>query len=562
MTQPQIQLVTAARSGDVKSFEELYVIYHGKIYALARMILKNEANAEDVLQDTFITAWRKLNTLKEPATFSVWLQIIAKNLCNDQLRKKNIAILLDSEKDIENFDDEETEELLPAIYTERADLKERLGRIIDRLSDVQRQSIVLYYYNGLDVGEISEVMECGINTVKTRLYLARKTIRSEIEEQERKSGERFFGIMGIPTLPFGRLMVSQMEAMSISQGAAGATLGAITDSIAKTTGEAVKTMPKAAKAIIAVAAVAIVGIGAFVAVRMLGGNSGAPETTAISETSEAATVENHAGDPDITHPGFTPYDLSATLLEPDGNFATPGSVRLAFKVDGLEEQPLLHAMILRVEKKIGEGEWYSDHLHPCSQFVEENKVAQDTWFVDDTWRSETPWSEELTVMYRAYIYWDDLEAGRLGFRGGYSEPAYIAAKAPRVMTHLTPQELTVELDAEYYPNDAGSVIATFKIDGLQERYPGSSVEFCFEHRLDGEDWNHFYSHYLADVLRYEIEPGTYRVPLHWTRELDWDAIDAISYRAYVQFLRTGDGGITGNTNESNVFTLEMEGDPS
>jgi len=377
MTHSQIQLVTAAQSGGVKSFEELYGIYYGKIYALARMILKNEANAEDVLQDTFITAWRKLGSLKEPATFSVWLQVIAKNLCNDQLRKKNIAILLDAEKDIEHFEEDDAEELLPAIYTERADLKERLGRIIERLSDVQRQAIVLYYYSGLSVEEISEVMECGVSTVKTRLYLARKTIRSEIEEEERKRGERFFGIIGIPMLPFGRLVVSQMEAMSISQGAAAASLGAITGSISKTAGKAAKTMSKATKAIIAIAAVAVMGIGAFVAVRLLSGNTETPEPTA--STSEVTTAENNADAPDITHPEFAPYDLNAILLEPDGSFITPGSVRLTFKVDGLEEQPLLHAMILRVEKKVDDGEWHSDHLKPKDQLTiinYSNHVAQ------------------------------------------------------------------------------------------------------------------------------------------------------------------------------------------
>ena len=158
MTEQQIKLGTAAQNGDVKSFEELYVIYNGKIYALAKMILKNPNDAEDILQETFISAWRKLATLDSPQTFSVWLQIIARNLCVDQLKRKNIAILLDAEKEIENFDDEESDALIPAVYAERADLKERLGRIIDGLSDVQRQVIVLYYFNELTVSEIAAVM--------------------------------------------------------------------------------------------------------------------------------------------------------------------------------------------------------------------------------------------------------------------------------------------------------------------------------------------------------------------------------------------------------------------
>ena len=452
MTQQQVQLVTAAQNGDQKSFEALYGIYYGKIYALARMILKNESNAEDVLQDTFITAWRKLGTLKTPETFSVWLQIIAKNLCNDQLRKKNIAILLDADRDIEDFDAEDTEELLPAIYTERADLKERLGRIIERLSDVQRQAIVLYYYSGLSVEEISDVMECGVNTVKTRLYLARRTIRAEIEEEERKSGERFFGIIGVPMLPFGRLIAAQMESLVPS-----ASFGTIANSIAKTTGKAVKTVSKATKAIIAIAAVAVVGVAAFIAIKAIGGKPESP-TNPVA-TSEATTVTNPpAREPEVSNPELTPYDMTAELLEPDGNFITPGSVRLTFSVTGLEEQPLLDAMTIQVERKIGGSEWEAGSLHQCPQMIEESKIAEGVYAVIDTWGGETPWSEDLLVSYRLALCWDDLDAGVLGLRSGYSnlitlgKPGHIsldkAVYAPGETIRVETSGITEQMAAE------------------------------------------------------------------------------------------------------------------
>ena len=239
MTEQQVQLVVAAQGGDVRSFEELFAIYHDKVFALVRMILRNTGDAEDILQETFITAWRKLGDLATPQTFSVWIQVIAKNLCNMQLRKKNIAILLDADNDIENFDVEDSDDLLPSVYSERADLKERLGRIIDGLSEVQRQAIVFYYFNELTVEEISAIMECSVNTVKTRLFLARKAIRSEIEEQEEKSGEKFYGVVGIPLLPFGKLLHSHMESISLGQSAVDASLSAITNSITNYYGTAV-----------------------------------------------------------------------------------------------------------------------------------------------------------------------------------------------------------------------------------------------------------------------------------------------------------------------------------
>ena len=320
MNEQQIGLVVAAQNGDVKSFEQLYTIYYDKVYGFARMILKNETDAEDVLQEAFVTAWRKLNTLETPATFSVWIQIIAKNLCNMQLRRKNIAILLDAEQDIADFDTEESEEMLPAVYAEREDLRERLGSIIDNLSDVQRQTVTLYYFNELSVDEIAEIMECSSGTVKSRLFLARNTIKTEVEEQERKNGQKFYGVAGLPMLPLGKLIQSHMESMSISQSAAAASLSAVTESIinaggtgvssagaAKGTAAAAKKMSLAAKIVLGITSTTVVGIVAvLVVIFASGGHNMNPPgnsdpvpgvSSAISsETTSELSVSSEPGD--------------------------------------------------------------------------------------------------------------------------------------------------------------------------------------------------------------------------------------------------------------------------
>jgi hypothetical protein len=125
-------------------------------------------------------------------------------------------------------------------------------------------------------------------------------------------------------------------------------------------------------------------------------------------------------DPEVSNPELTPYDMTAELLEPDGNFITPGSVQLTFSVTGLEEQPLFSAMTIQVQRKIGEGEWEAGSLHQCPQMIEESKIAEGIYTVADTWGGETPWSEDLLVSYRLALCWDDLDAGVLGLRSGYS----------------------------------------------------------------------------------------------------------------------------------------------
>jgi len=209
------------------------------------------------------------------------------------------VILLDDEQDMEDFDTEETEgELLPAVYAERTDLRERLGAIIESLSDVQRRAIVLYYFNELSVDEISEIMECSPGTVKSRLFLARKAIKAEIEEQEHKSGQKFYGVAGVPTLPFGELVRSHMESFSIGRSMANSSLDAIKNSISRASAESeaaakaetqqtvINTAREGAKmgkssavsgkiiAIIAIAAVAAVLVVVLVIVPYIGGQAG------------------------------------------------------------------------------------------------------------------------------------------------------------------------------------------------------------------------------------------------------------------------------------------------
>ena len=230
-----ITLVRSAQGGDSASFAELYNLYYQKVFAFIRTIVRNSADAEDILQLTFLNAWRNLDQLSDPAAFNTWIQVIARNLSTSHLRKKNFVLLLDAEKDDAPADIEDTELLLPEVYAEQEDLSRRLRKIIDSLSDVQRQTVMLFYFDQLSVEEIAQVMECSTGTVKSRLFLARKrkTIRTEIEEQERKSGQKFYGIAGIPMLGLSEIFARQAEAFSLPSSTAGSILERISSTIAQ-----------------------------------------------------------------------------------------------------------------------------------------------------------------------------------------------------------------------------------------------------------------------------------------------------------------------------------------
>ena len=87
--------------------------------------------------------------------------------------------------------DAENDIALPEEYDRRADVKERLLKIILGLSKNQRQTITLYYFSKLNISEITEIMDCPESAVMTRLALSRGSIMAEISELERKSGESF-----------------------------------------------------------------------------------------------------------------------------------------------------------------------------------------------------------------------------------------------------------------------------------------------------------------------------------------------------------------------------------
>lgn len=228
-------LATAAQNGDENAFAELYETFYQKVFALAKTTVKTDADAEDVLQLTFIKAWNRIDRLKNPEAFSTWIQRITLNQCYSLLRSRHVEVSIDeSEEDDESFGPIrlESDLMLPEVYAERSDLRARLGRIIDGLSSVQKQTILLYYYDGLPVENIAWVMDCSVNTVKSRLFLARKSIKTEIEEQERRSGQPFFGIVGLATVPFGKLFVAHVESSLLPASAASGLFRNVTARIA------------------------------------------------------------------------------------------------------------------------------------------------------------------------------------------------------------------------------------------------------------------------------------------------------------------------------------------
>lgn len=150
-------------------FERLIIEYQSQMYRLALSILKNEHDAEDVVGDAILTAWERLSTLKDPTKFKFWIMTIIANNAKTFLRKKKRVELMDSLEDVgETADAYGGSEL--ELWNAVMNLKEKHSKII-----------VLYYYFGFSVKEISKILHLTQGTVKSRLSRGREALRNRLE---------------------------------------------------------------------------------------------------------------------------------------------------------------------------------------------------------------------------------------------------------------------------------------------------------------------------------------------------------------------------------------------
>jgi RNA polymerase sigma factor (sigma-70 family) len=181
------QLIQKAKTGDESSFESLILSCQSRAFNIAIRYLKNEDDAMDALQESFIKIFRHLNSFKEDSRFDTWVYRIVVNTCNDMLRKNSNQKITDSIFKTE--DEKETIIEIPDITgspEEVFDKKEKTEHIIsclEKLNQEQKEIIVLRDIHGFSYDEISEILDCSIGTVKSRINRSRLRLREILLEQ-------------------------------------------------------------------------------------------------------------------------------------------------------------------------------------------------------------------------------------------------------------------------------------------------------------------------------------------------------------------------------------------
>ncbi len=184
----ELWLVEQSRNGDVDAFEDLIKDYKKIAYNIALRVLRNVEDAEDASQEALIKVYKSIQNFNMQSSFKSWMYRIVVNTCIDFKRKKNInAVSIDENIDlggnkefqIEIADDTNN----PDILIEKNFNSKLISDAVGRLEDDFKTIIILRDIQGFSYSEISEMLNCNLGTVKSRLNRARKSLKEILENE-------------------------------------------------------------------------------------------------------------------------------------------------------------------------------------------------------------------------------------------------------------------------------------------------------------------------------------------------------------------------------------------
>lgn len=370
------KLVLQAAQGNKAAFGALYEETGRTVYFSCLKLLGDPQLAEDITQETYLTALQKLGTLAQPENFPTWVNRIGINLCKMHFRN-NSAPEDNSEEIIEEIPDEG---LIPEEYVSNDAKRKIIMDIIDTvLTEEQRRSVILYYFDMLTVPEIAEVMNCTTGTVTSRLSAARKKIKEAVLIYEENNNDRLHAV--VPVFILSKLLNKEasntvLPKLTVFTGSASAA-NAVPDSVTsiKTiSGGKVMFSTVKAKVIAGVCAAAVVGGGITAAVVLSSNGSkdndnddGVVVVTESQQSSESSSDADNkadtAGDNSDKYwiTGFKGSDPSDTL--PQDIFGSKISVPVDLSaIDGGNANMEMYgddigrsSDIMSVDKMIGEN---------------------------------------------------------------------------------------------------------------------------------------------------------------------------------------------------------------
>ena len=341
------ELVLSAKNGNKKAFDKLYELTHNDVWYNCLSLLKDEENAKDIMQETYITAFLKLDTLKDEEKFCGWLTAIATNKSKNKLKGK-VEYQIDDEILIAET---ETDELmLPEEYITKAEKRKVLLQIMeDTLSFNQYQTVLMFYFDEMSISEIAQGLEISEGTVKSRLNSSRAKMKTAIEDYENKSGDKLHGVVFVPF--FTTIFREQAKSLCVpsikitlpnGESLVTAASKGVSTAIKSSTATAVKTGAVTAaktKAIAMACGMTLLFAGTTVGTSLLAGYKSdkvptattSAQTTAQATTAPAVTVPKAVKD--LVDKGEIKVDKDGSITDKKGKKVEVKDGKVEVKTD-------------------------------------------------------------------------------------------------------------------------------------------------------------------------------------------------------------------------------------
>ncbi|MGD0518075.1 MAG: sigma-70 family RNA polymerase sigma factor [Thermoguttaceae bacterium] len=174
---PLAETICAAQRGDRQAFGRLVENFERAVYATAYRRLNNHAETEELCQDVFIQAMRKIYQLEDPRCFGGWLRSIADRMAINRLMRRGPSTSADT--DMLNSDCVELR--TPLVVLLEREREDQVRRGLRRLRAMDRETLVAFYFDGRSINEMSQKFQTPVGTIKRRLHVARKRLAKELE---------------------------------------------------------------------------------------------------------------------------------------------------------------------------------------------------------------------------------------------------------------------------------------------------------------------------------------------------------------------------------------------
>ncbi len=185
----ELDLVKQCQTGDTQAFDQLVSRYRNRVFGMIYNMVRNEQDAWDLAQDSFVKAWKSIGRFRAQSSFYTWIYRIVMNVTIDWLRKKQVkgaGMEFDDSVQLKEIDPASRTspkaEALPHERMERGEVRARIDAAIAQLSPEHRAVILMKETEDMQYHEIAEALGCSIGTVMSRLFYARKKLQGLLRD--------------------------------------------------------------------------------------------------------------------------------------------------------------------------------------------------------------------------------------------------------------------------------------------------------------------------------------------------------------------------------------------